>query len=127
MIDPIAVIGLGHAGLPLACQIASCGFEVIGVDVNKQRCEQINNGVNPFPEEPLIGEIIKQYGGMELFATTQYENAAGCTTYIIIVPLLLDALKKPDYEIIDSATRSIARILKRGDLVVVETTDSTKT
>ena len=45
----IAVIGLGKAGLPLAAVIAEAGLDVIGVDVDSQRCAQINKGINPIP------------------------------------------------------------------------------
>ncbi|RLG32007.1 nucleotide sugar dehydrogenase, partial [Methanosarcinales archaeon] len=47
----IAVIGLGKAGLPLAGVIADSGLDVIGVDIDEKRCEDINSGRNPVPEE----------------------------------------------------------------------------
>ncbi|MDK2877167.1 MAG: hypothetical protein PWQ22_1577, partial [Archaeoglobaceae archaeon] len=54
----VAVIGLGRAGLPLAAVIADSGFEVIGVDTDERKCEMINNGINPIPEEPQLDELI---------------------------------------------------------------------
>ncbi|AAL80923.1 hypothetical protein PFDSM3638_03980 [Pyrococcus furiosus DSM 3638] len=50
----IAVVGLGKAGLPLAAVIADSGFEVIGVDTDERKCEMINNGINPIPEDVIF-------------------------------------------------------------------------
>ncbi|MCK4475607.1 MAG: UDP-glucose 6-dehydrogenase, partial [Methanophagales archaeon] len=58
----IAVIGLGKAGLPIASVIADSGFEVIGVDIDERKCEDINGGKNPIPEEGELDELIKRHG-----------------------------------------------------------------
>jgi len=84
----IAVIGLGNAGLPLAAVIADSGINVVGIDVNRERCRLINEGRNPIPEERGLGELIEKYGGRQFFATANYEDAASCTTFIVIVPVL---------------------------------------
>ena len=118
----IAVIGLGKAGLPLASIIADNGFEVIGVDIDEKRCEDINTGKNPIPEEGGLGELIEKHGGKNLVATSSYEGAKGCNVFIIIVPLFTDENKNPDFGILESAFRSVGKILGRGDLVVLETT-----
>ena len=70
----IAVIGLGKAGLPLAAVIAKSGITVIGIDVDKKRCDKINNGVNPIPEEEGLDELVKEYGGKRLVASTLYPD-----------------------------------------------------
>ncbi len=118
----ISVVGLGKAGLPLAAVIADSGFKVIGVDVDRKRCEMINSGINPIPEEPGLDELIKKHGGKNLVATPNYEDARDCKAYIVIVPLYVDSSYNPDFRILESAVRSIGRILKKGDLVVIETT-----
>ena len=118
----IAVIGLGKAGLPLASIIADNGFEVTGVDTDERKCEDINRGKNPIPEEPGLDERIKKHGGKNLIATARYEDAAHCTVFIIIVPLFVDELYNPDFSILEAAIRDVGRILKKGDLVVLETT-----
>ncbi|MGA9099861.1 MAG: nucleotide sugar dehydrogenase [Methanotrichaceae archaeon] len=120
--DAIAVIGLGNAGLPLAAVIADSGQKVIGVDINKERCNLINKGLNPIPEEAGLEELIKQHGGKGLIATPNFEDAKSCSTFIVIVPLFVDQSFSPDFIIMESAIRSLGRILKNGDLVVVETT-----
>ena len=117
----IAVIGLGKAGLPLASVIADSGFEVIGVDIDAKRCESINKGKNPIPEEVGLDEIIKRHGGKYLIATSVYDDAKECKVFIIIVPLFTDENNNPDYHIMENATRNVGRILKKGDLVVLET------
>ncbi len=118
----VAVIGLGKAGLPLAAVIADSGIEVIGVDLDEEKCGMINSGKNPIPEETGLDELIRKHGGRKLKATPDYEGAADCDAYIVIVPLLLDDLKNPDFRILESAFRGVGRILKKGDIVVLETT-----
>jgi UDP-N-acetyl-D-mannosaminuronic acid dehydrogenase len=118
----IGVVGLGKAGLPLASVVADSGLEVIGIDVDERRCEMINEGVNPIPEEAGLDELIRKHGGKTLIATPRYEDARECTNFIIIVPLFIDEGHRPDYSILEGAFRNVGKILKRGDLVVLETT-----
>jgi UDP-N-acetyl-D-mannosaminuronic acid dehydrogenase len=118
----IAVIGLGNAGLPLATIIAHSGLSVVGIDVNKNRCEQINKGENPLPLEEGLDELIKKYGGKDLIASNVYESAKDCNIFIIIVPVLLDANSDPVFTNLISALESVGKILKKGDLIVLETT-----
>jgi len=118
----VAVIGLGKAGLPLAAVMADAGIEVVGVDVDEKRCEQINMGTNPIPEEAGLDGLIKKHGGKRLTATPSYEDAAECDAFIVIVPLFIDQCSNPDFTILKRAFRGVGRVLKRGDLVVLETT-----
>ena len=118
----IAVIGLGNAGLPLAAVIADSGICVLGVDINEERCRLINQGMNPIPEETGLGELISQHGGKRLVATSHFEDANSCQNYIVIVPLFVDQNNNPDFSIMEKALESLGRILKKGDLVVLETT-----
>jgi len=84
----IAVIGLGNAGLPLAAVIADSGIDVIGVDINEERCQLINHGVNPIPQEEGLDELIGLHGGKRLIATSRFIDARDCRNYIVIVPSL---------------------------------------
>ncbi|MFB3764150.1 MAG: nucleotide sugar dehydrogenase [Methanotrichaceae archaeon] len=122
MTDAIAVIGLGNAGLPLAAVIADNGQKVIGVDIDKERCSLINQGINPIPEEAGLDELIRLHGGKNLVATPSFQDAKICSTFIVIVPLFVDQSFNTDFKIMESAARSLGSILKKGDLVVVETT-----
>lgn len=123
----IAVIGLGNAGLPLAAVIADSGIAVMGVDINTSRCQAINRGENPIAEEAGLEELLKRHGGKNLRATSRFEEAAGCRTFIVIVPVFVDAGYNPDFSIMQSALESLGKILKKGDLVVLETTFPPKT
>lgn len=118
----IAVIGLGNAGLPLAAIVADSGIKVMGVDINEERCRMINQGENPIPEEVGLEELIKLHGGKRLVATPRFEDASGCKTFIVIVPVFVDAGNNPDFSIMQKALHSLGKILKKGDLVVLETT-----
>ncbi len=118
----IAVIGLGNAGLPLAAVVADSGIMVMGVDINVERCLMINRGENPIHEEAGLAELIKQHGGKRLVATPRFEDARGCTTFIVIVPVFVDRSNNPDFSIMKKALHSLGKILKKGDLVVLETT-----
>jgi len=122
MEEKIAVIGLGNAGLPLAAVIADSGLNVVGVDVNEERCLLINRGVNPIPQEAGLEELIRLHGGKGLVATPNFEDAKACNVFIVIVPVFVDRNFSPDFSIMEDAIHSVGRILKKGDLVVVETT-----
>lgn len=119
----IAVFGLGHAGLPLASVIADAGIEVIGVDKDPQRCNQINHGINPIPEETDLDQLIKKHGGKSLKATTMdFYDEKDVTFFIIIVPVTIDDENNADFFYLSGACKTIGSLLKKGDCVVLETT-----
>jgi UDP-N-acetyl-D-mannosaminuronic acid dehydrogenase len=118
----LAVVGLGKAGLPVAGVIADSGFDIIGIDIDENKCNQINMGVNPIPEEKSLDELIKKHGGKRLITVPKYENAKECNFFIIIVPLFIDENHDPDFSILENAFRNVGKILKKGDCVVLETT-----
>lgn len=118
----IAVIGLGKAGLPLAAIIADSGLKVIGVDIDANRCSLINSGENPIPEEPGLESLIKKHGGKSLIASADYNSAIDCSVYIILVPLFINEYNEPDFGQLEGAVRNVGKMLKKGDLVVIETT-----
>lgn len=117
----VSVIGLGKAGLPLATVIADSGIHVTGIDIDMKRCDLINLGTNPINEEPKLQELIKKHGGKTLFATSKYEDAKDCGVFIVIVPLFLDENNNADLSVLRSVFNNIAGILKKGDIVVLET------
>jgi len=123
----ISVTGLGKAGLPLAAVIADSGIDVIGIDLDKQKCQMINKGYNPIKEEPGLSELIKKHGGKKLKATSNPENAKKCNVHIVIVPLFIDENKKPDFSLLKKAFENIGKLAKKNDLVVLETTVPVRT
>ncbi len=120
----IAVIGLGKIGLPLAVQYANKGHEVVGVDVNESVIADINAGREPFPGEAHLAEFLAVVvPNGKLRATADYSDAIpNIDVVVVAVPLFVDAESRPDYSIMDSATRSIGQHLTAGTLVSFETT-----
>ena len=121
----IVVVGLGKIGLPLAVQFADAGHEVVGVDVNPQTVDLVNQGVEPFPGEAHLQErlsVLVPSGG--LWATMDYGEAVpGADAVVVVVPLFVDdETWEPDFGWMDAATRSLADHLTRGTLVSYETT-----
>ena len=121
----IAVIGLGHIGLPLAVQYASRGHEVLGIDITPRIVDAINRGESPhLDEQALIDRVPELVASGRLRATT-WEAPGGvreAEAIVVIVPVVVDADRQIDFGPIDAATRQIAANVGRGALVVYETT-----
>lgn len=120
----IAVIALGKIGLPLAVQFASKGHSVIGVDVNPRVVELVNAGQEPFPGEAGLGDALAEVTtARRLRASTDTAAAvAASQAVVLVVPVFVDAEAQPDFSMLDSATREVARGLQPGTLVSYETT-----
>jgi nucleotide sugar dehydrogenase len=120
----ICVVALGKIGLPLAVQFASKGHEVIGADVNARTVELVNEGVEPFPGESDLAEKLKDVVSRGLLSSTTDTAAAVAQSeaVVVVVPLFVDELSRPDFGWMDAATRSVAVGLKPGTLVTYETT-----
>jgi nucleotide sugar dehydrogenase len=120
----VAVVGLGHIGLPLAVQYARRGHEVIGADINPAIVETINAGRSPhLDEQALIDGVPEVATRGTLRATMDTAAGVGASeVVVVIVPVVVDASRKVDFGQIDAATRDIARGLQPGTLVVYETT-----
>ena len=120
----IAVVGLGHIGLPLAVQYAGRGHEVIGCDTASWIVDAINRGESPHQdEEALVERVPGLVAAGRLRATTDdVEGVRGAEVVVVIVPVVVDAKRQIDFRPIDAATRDIAAGLQPGTLVVYETT-----
>src|SRR5690625_1926984 len=121
----IAVVGLGKIGLPLAVQFASAGHHVLGVDVQRSVVDQVNSGTEPFPGEAgLQDKLAELVPAGRLAATTDYGQAVpDADAVVVVVPLFVDdATGEPDFDWMDSATRSLGEYLAPGTLVSHETT-----
>jgi len=118
-----AIFGLGNIGLPLTCIFASIG-KVIATDIDKKKVEMINKGISPLQNEELVPELLKKYvGEKKIEATTDLEYATkNSDVKIIIVPLVIDKNKKPDFSAVISVSEVIGKNLKKEDLVIVSTT-----
>ena len=115
----ISIIGLGYIGLPTAAVFASRKIKVIGVDVNQMTVDTINRGqihiVEPDLDMVVHAAVTEGY----LRATTQPEPA---DVFLVAVPTPFKGDHEPDLAYIEAASKSIAPVLKRGDLVILEST-----
>ena len=121
MTRKISVVGLGYVGLPLSVAAASSVFEVCGIDSNPVRVEQINEGISPINDvsKHAINRLNKQ---KKLVAATDFSRINGAEIVIICVPTPLSNEHKPDLSMLESAVLSIAPFLKKGVLVILEST-----
>jgi UDP-N-acetyl-D-mannosaminuronic acid dehydrogenase len=115
----VMVVGLGYVGLPSAAVIADNGFNVIGYDINKLAVKKINNGEVHIAEEGLESLVKKVVNLNKLRATTIAEQA---DIFLITVPTPITREKKPDISYVESSVSAIAPFLKRGDLIILEST-----
>lgn len=118
-IKTVSVIGMGYIGLPTCAIFASRDLEVIGIDVNAAVVEKVNRGEIHIVEPDLDGLIQKVVanGRLRAFTTPQPADA-----FVIAVPTPITHDLKPDITYVLAAARSIAPVLKPGDLVVLEST-----
>lgn len=115
----ISIIGLGYIGLPTAAIFASKKIEVIGVDVNEKAVKTINQGRIHIIEPDLDNVVQAAVKNGYLKATTIPEPA---DAFLIAVPTPFKAEHEPDLSYIEAACHSIAPVLKKGDLVILEST-----
>lgn len=115
----ISVVGLGYIGLPTAAVFASRRVKVIGIDVNKLAVETINRGEIHIVEPDLDKVVQEAVTGGYLRASTTPEPA---DAFLVAVPTPFKGDHEPDLSYIESASKAIARVLKRGNLVILEST-----
>ncbi|WP_312830130.1 UDP-N-acetyl-D-mannosamine dehydrogenase [Pantoea anthophila] len=115
----ISVIGLGYIGLPTAAVFASKGKKVVGVDINARAVETINRGAIHIVEPDLDQVVHAAVTRGDLRATTQPEPA---DAFLIAVPTPFKDDHQPDLRFVKAAAESIAPVLKKGDLVILEST-----
>ncbi len=120
----VAVVGLGKIGLPLAAQFAAKGMRVVGCDVLRSVVDTINGGHSHIREEPGLEEAVAaSVANGRLRATTDTSaGTAEADTVVVIVPLMVDERSVPDFTNLDAATRAVAAGLRKGSLVLFETT-----
>ncbi|TZE83085.1 nucleotide sugar dehydrogenase [Calorimonas adulescens] len=117
----IGVIGLGYVGLPLAVEKAKAGYKVIGFDVQREKVEKINRGIN-YIGDIVDSELEKLVIDKKLMATWDYSFLGEVDAVSICVPTPLDKNQQPDLSYVVNSTKSIAKYLHRGMLVVLEST-----
>lgn len=112
----IALIGLGYVGLPIALEFAK-KMSVIGFDINQNRVELMKKGIDP------SHELSKEdFQDTDILFTSNQEDLNSATFFIIAVPTPIDEYKQPDLKPLLSASKTVGKVLKKGDYVVYEST-----
>ncbi len=121
----IAVVGLGHIGLPLAVQYASRGHDVLGIDLDARVVEAVARGESPHADEARLVEGVPRLVAEGRLRAATWNAADGlreAEVVVVIVPVVVDAERRIDFGPIDAATGDIAGRIGPGALVVYETT-----
>ncbi len=115
------VVGLGYVGLPLAVEFAKKGFPVIGFEVDPRKCETLDRGESYIDDVPSsdVGPLVESG---KFSATTDFDRFADCDIISICVPTPLSKTRDPDMSYVVKATREIARRLRKGQLIILEST-----
>ena len=116
----ICLIGLGYVGLPLA-RLFSTKYETIGFDMNQHRVDELMSGHDSTLEvaDELLQDAIKNHG---FKCTTSLDEIRNCNFYIVAVPTPVDSDKNPDLTPLYNASKTIGKVISKGDVVVYEST-----
>lgn len=115
--EKIGIIGLGYVGLPLAVEFGK-KISTIGFDIDQERITQLTSGYDRTREvEP---QELKQ--AVNLTYSCDVKDLAAVNYFIVTVPTPVDEFKKPDLRPVESASRTVGRVIKKGDIVIYEST-----
>lgn len=117
----LGVIGLGYVGLPLAVEKAKAGYHTIGFDIQSEKVNKVNAGIN------YIGDVVNEdlaeiVGSGYLKATTDFSAVASADAVCIAVPTPLDAYQQPDISYVKASAESIVPYMHKDMLIVLEST-----
>jgi nucleotide sugar dehydrogenase len=117
----VGVIGLGYVGLPLAVEKAKAGYRVTGFDIQQEKVDKVNSGIN------YIGDVVPEdlktlVRNDYLKATTDFSRINQCDVVSICVPTPLDKFKQPDLSYVVKTAETISRYIKKDTLVILEST-----
>ena len=116
----IGIIGMGYVGVPLGIEFAKNNFEVIGFDTDDEKVKNINSGkqIMKHISQESMGQFIKK--GSK--ATTNFDKLKNVDCILMCVPTPLDIYEQPDMSYVKKATTTISKNLKKGQLVILEST-----
>jgi UDP-N-acetyl-D-glucosamine dehydrogenase len=117
----VGICGLGYVGLPLGMAIVEGGFHVVGFDIDASKVDAINEGKSYLRSIPA-GQIAAFVEDGRLRATADFAELTYCDVIIVCVPTPLDAHREPDLSFVTATTETIARHLRRGQVIVLEST-----
>ncbi len=123
--NKIAVIGLGYVGLPLA-RLFATKYSVVGFDINKIRIKELRNGHDETleVEDEVLKKVLKSTNNEQngLYCSSDLIDIQNCNYYVVTVPTPVDKNNRPDLSPLHRASETIGRVLKKGDLVIYEST-----
>ncbi|MCW3159875.1 nucleotide sugar dehydrogenase [Chryseobacterium oryctis] len=123
----IAIIGQGYVGLPLSLEFAS-HYPVLGFDINTNRIDELNNGDDITREADLkklkvsLEKYDKTNGEIGYKATSNLDEISNCNVFIVTVPTPIDQFNAPDLKPLLSASKMLGEIIKKGDIIIYEST-----
>ena len=117
----VSVIGLGYVGLPLAAGLSKQGYKVVGIDASLEKVNQLNRGISYIPDVTTedVSNLVQTHC---LSATTNYETLKEVDVVFICVPTPFDSMKAPDLKFVRQASTGIAKYLREGQLIVLQST-----
>jgi UDP-N-acetyl-D-glucosamine/UDP-N-acetyl-D-galactosamine dehydrogenase len=121
--NKIAIIGLGYVGLPLAVEFAK-KYQVVGFDINEKRISQLSQGIDltlEISKESLL-EVLDNKENSGLSFSNLSSDIASANIYIVTVPTPVDKHHRPDLSPLISASKTVGLVLKKGDIVIYEST-----
>jgi UDP-N-acetyl-D-galactosamine dehydrogenase len=122
----IAIIGLGYVGLPLAIEFGK-KYAVVGFDINRERIEELSRGEDRTKEADMEGlmcamELFSSGEGNGLSFSSDTGDLLACNIYIVTVPTPINQFKSPDLSPLLKASEMLGKVLKKGDIVIYEST-----
>lgn len=117
----VGVVGLGYVGLPLAVEKAKAGFKTIGFDISQERVDSVNKGQN-YIGDVVDADLEKIVNSGMMVATTDFSMIAEVDFVAICVPTPLDRYQQPNISYIVNSVEAISKYIKRGAMVVLEST-----
>jgi len=121
----IAIIGLGYVGLPLA-RLFATKYNVVGFDINAKRIQELRSGTDSTleVEDDILQAVLKTENSEEngLFVSNDLSHIADANVYIVTVPTPVDKNNKPDLTPLYKASETVGKVLKKGDIVIYEST-----
>ena len=121
----IALIGLGYVGLPLA-RLFATKYPTIGFDINRKRVEELRKGKDTTleVENDELQEVLVESPSNEngLYCTAELEDIKDCNYFVITVPTPVDKNNRPDLTPLYKSSESVGKVLKKGDIVIYEST-----
>jgi len=123
--NKIAVIGLGYVGLPLA-RLFATKYSVVGFDINQIRIKELRNGHDETleVEHEILKKVLKSTNNEQngLYCSSDLKDIQNCNYYIVTVPTPVDKNNRPDLSPLHKASETVGKVLKKGDLVIYEST-----